>query len=142
MRKFLAISTFLLSSSVIAMESNPCVIVGSSVEIPIFNAMINDMGVKRESVVAKKTKLELLENKPVNNLLAMQLAKSDEKEISFVKYKELLSIYQSDNPRNLIIKYTYENTEGKHNVFIGSAIVNNNECSVGFNGYIVVERGF
>lgn len=142
MRKFLAISTLLLSSSVIAMESNPCVIVGSSVEIPISNAMINDMGVKRESIVAKKTKLELLENKPVNKLLAMQLAKNDEKELSFVKYKELFSIYQSDNPRNLIIKYTYENTEGKHNVFIGSAIVNNNECSVGFNGYIVVERGF
>ncbi|CAI1732579.1 Uncharacterised protein [Serratia quinivorans] len=142
MRKFFAISTFLCSSSVIAIESNPCVIVGSSVDVPIFNAMINEMGVKRESIVAKKTKLELLENKPVNKLLAMQMAKSDEKKLSFVKYKDLISIYQNDNPRNLIIKYTYENTDGKHNVFIGSAIVNNNECSVGFNGYIVVEREF
>ncbi|MGQ8776732.1 hypothetical protein ACUTQ5_20535 [Serratia sp. NA_112.1] len=142
MKNLLTSSLLLLSLSSAAMEKHPCVVVGSAVERPVYDAMIDEMGVKQESIVAKKTKLELLDNKPVNILLAMQLAKKDAQETTFVKYKELISIYQNDNPRNLIIKYTYENTAGKHNTFIGSAIVNNNECSVGFNGYIVVMREF
>jgi len=42
----------------------------------------------------------------------------------------------------LTVKFTYFNKDGKQNVFIASALVNDNECSVRFNGYLTVARAY
>lgn len=144
-KKYLLLSLlFIMSFSSYAVESNPCVVPGSSVEIPVFDFMIYSMGIKKTDVVESKTKLELIDNTPVTKELAVFFAT----ESKFKAHDNLLDlqgyydIYMMNNPRNLTIKYTYENLNGKHNVFIGSAIVNNDECSIRFNGQIIVKREF
>jgi len=61
---------------------------------------------------------------------------------NFVSLEEYREIYHEGNPRNLIVKVSYENKESKHNIFLASSIVNDDECSVRFNGYITVKREF
>ncbi len=42
----------------------------------------------------------------------------------------------------LTAKYTYFNQEGKKDVFIASGLINKDECSIRFNGYLTLAREF
>lgn len=42
----------------------------------------------------------------------------------------------------VVAKYTYRNAENKKNIFIASSLQHKYECSVRFNGYLIVEREF
>jgi len=144
-KKYLVFSwLFIVSSASYAVEPNPCVVAGSSVEIPVYDFMIDSMGIKKTDIVESKTKLELIDNTPVSKELATFFASQskDNAHDNLLSLKGYYDIYMMSNPRNLTIKYTYENPNGKHNVFIGSAIVNDDECSIRFNGQIIVKREF
>ena len=57
-------------------------------------------------------------------------------------WKDYSSTYADGNVYYLIVKFTFEDNAGKENIFIGSAFRNDDECSVGFGGYITVDAGF
>ena len=50
--------------------------------------------------------------------------------------------YSTDNTEVIIAKYIYHNAKNQKNVFISSSLKNKYECSVRFNGYLIVEREF
>ncbi|MFZ4834779.1 hypothetical protein [Rouxiella sp. Mn2063] len=142
--KQLILAGYFFCSATYAVEPNPCVVVGSSVEIPVFNFMVESMGIKKADILESKTKLELLENTLLTPVYSNYLAEKSKAEAkdSWLSLKDYREIFSDGNPRNLVIKYTYENIHGKHNIFIGSAIVNDDECSIDFNGQIIVQREF
>lgn len=46
------------------------------------------------------------------------------------------------NPMNIIVRFDYVNKENKHNITLASLVVSEAECSISFNGYIIVKREF
>ena len=126
----------------LAVVSNPCAVARSSLNIDMMNAMQEDLGISQDLLVKNKTKVKLIANEPISKVFAEQLAKNEQSKYKYLSYYELLTTYTEDEPRNLIIKYTYFNKNGKENIFIASSFVNSNECSLGFNGYITVKREF
>ncbi|WP_158780520.1 Shiga toxin A subunit [Pantoea sp. BAV 3049] len=128
----------------IPVEPDACVVPDSSVEISMFDSMIDNLKIDQSVVARGQTKMELLDNRLVSPLFAEYLAQKSwdndkDKWLSVERYKR---IYSEHNVRNLIVKITYFNNERKKNVFIASALVNDDECSIDFNGYIIVSREF
>ncbi len=50
--------------------------------------------------------------------------------------------FRENNAKNIIVKFIYEDVAHKHNVILGSALVSDDECSVRFNGYLLISREF
>lgn len=110
----------------------------------MMDEMYKSMRINPDTIVREKTRTELLSNNAVSDILATQYAQAEYKNAphnwsSFERYKESYTEY---NPRNLIIKFTYENKDKKKNVFLVSAFANDYECDIRFNGYIIVKREF
>jgi hypothetical protein len=147
MRNILKIISFIpiiAVFNVIAVDKNPCAVPESSISTSMVDSMVNDFGIVRGSIAENKIKMELIDNTAVNKAYASYLANEDYKKDTehFVKLDEYKKIYLEDNPRNLITKISIENNKGLQNTFISSSIVNDNECSVRFNGYITVKREY
>lgn len=125
-------------------KPNPCTVPESAIGIGMMDAMDQDMRIDIQTLQRDKTKVTLLSNTAVSEQLAEQFAITDEKKStnSWLSVKDYKKIYLEDNTRNLIIKYDYENKQGKHDIFIVSALVNDNECSVRFNDYLIAGREF
>jgi len=70
------------------------------------------------------------------------MAKKAIENLDYDDFEGMKNAFMEYNPRNLIIRYSFVNKEGKENILIGSSIVNDEECSVTFNGYITVKREF
>jgi len=130
--------------NVMAVDKNPCAVPESSIVTSMMDSMVNDFGIVRGSIPENKIKMELIDNTAVSKAYASYLAGEDYKKDTehFVKLDEYKKIYLEDNPRNLITKISIENNKGLQNTFISSSIVNDNECSVRFNGYITVKREY
>lgn len=143
---FFVISLLFLADISFAAEvkTNPCITPESAIGIGLMDAMEKNMRIDIHTLQRNKTKVSLLENTKVSEKLAEQFAIADEKKSpdSWLSVKDYKKIYLEDNARNLIIRYDYENKQSKHNIFIVSALVNDNECSVRFNGYLIVQRQF
>lgn len=124
-----------------AAASHPCLKIGRSPDIAIRQVMKDQLKIDVGRIVEDKTKMELLAAKPVTRLLAEEVY---QRETSFHSgdKDETIRLIMGENAKNLIIKYTYKNRDGRENVFISSYIVNDDECSVLFNGYITVSREF
>lgn len=144
MIKLLIAILILLPELVWAFPSNPCIKTDSSIDINMMDAMEQDMKIDMSTILRDKTASQLIENSPVNDVLAKHYAVKDEKKSPdrWLSVKDYTKIYLDSEARNLIVKFTYENDKGKHNVFFVSAIVNNSECSIRFNGYIIAQREF
>ncbi|PLR30108.1 hypothetical protein [Chimaeribacter arupi] len=140
----LIIALTLTSSGLGAVEKNPCIVPHASIGIGMVNAMEQDMGIDARILQEDKTSAELIDNTKMTEILAEQFAVNEARREGkgWLSAEEYKKIYYNDNTRNLIVKYNYENNMGKHNVFLTSALVNDNECSVRFNGYIIVKREF
>lgn len=139
-----ALVTIATSNAVAVVKSNPCIVPQSSVGISMLNSMDKEMKIDISTILRDKTKTELVMNEPVSHQLAEQFAIIDEKQNPnmWLSVKDYINVYSESNARNLIVKFTFENTNRQHNVFLASALVNDNECSVRFNGYIIVKRDF
>ena len=137
-----------VSQSVNADANTFCLRQDGAIQSQMRSVMINDLGVDAKSLDDKKTRLELLSESKVSRVLAEQFAKKDldkdkaKSDIFNLTWNDYLTTYTDDNVINLIIKYTFENKIGKKNVFIGSAIINDNECTVNTEGYVTVSREF
>lgn len=93
-------------------------------------------------VVRDKTKVEVLSLSPVSDAFASQLAQADMKTGNGLSFKEYYGIYHDNGAMNLTAKYTYTNAKGERNVYVVSSLLNNDECSVRFNGFLTLSREF
>lgn len=121
-----------------------CTAPQSGTGITMMDEMYRSMRIDVDTIVKEKTTTELIANNPITDRLASQYALKSYSEASdnwtsVRSYKEIFSQY---NVRNLIIKFTFENKEKKQNIFLVSTLANDYECSVRFNGYIIVKREF
>lgn len=55
---------------------------------------------------------------------------------------EITKTYTEHHVQNLMVEYIYTNPQGKKNVYLASSFINDNECSVEFQGYLIVEQNF
>ncbi|MFH8136144.1 hypothetical protein ABU178_18505 [Pantoea osteomyelitidis] len=118
--------------------------INRSVGVSMTDAMVEDFGLQESDILLEKTKMTLLERENVTEKMALFFAQEDKKDpgLEHVKLNSLKEIYKEDNPKNLIIKYEYFNKENKRNILLGSVVVSDAECSLRFNGYIIVKREF
>lgn len=142
MKKLLFCILASFSFSSLAVQKNNCVVINSAVEIALRQALADDVGLDPDELDLKQSRLELIDNVLITDKLARQYAREDVVETKNSDYMGLYNIYKTNNARNLIVKYTYFNKQGKKNVYIGSALVDDSECSLGFKGYLTVSREF
>ncbi|MEI2267222.1 hypothetical protein [Erwinia sp. CGal63] len=114
----------------------------SSTGMEMIDQMRDAMHIDPKSIVEKETTTELLFNEPVTDILSTYYAKVSYDEDGSLPLNEYKEIYADDNPRNLIIKFTFKNKQEKENVFLVSAIASDYECNIRYNGYIIAKREF
>lgn len=116
-----------------------CATRGHYAEEMLLSAVTKE-GVK--GIERDKTVVEVLNISPVSDAFAHQLAQEDAKIGSGLSLKDYYGIYHDNGAMNLTAKYTYTNAKGASNVYIVSSLLNNDECSVRFNGYLTLSREF
>ncbi|WP_053145960.1 hypothetical protein [Erwinia billingiae] len=125
-------------------EDNNCKAPQSGTGIIMMDEMSRSMKIDTDTIIKEKTTTELIYNNPITDRLASQYALKSYNEApnNWTSVKSYKEIFSEHNVRNLIIKFTFENKEKKQNVFLVSTLANDDECSVRFNGYIIVKREF
>ncbi len=116
-----------------------CATRGHYAEEMLLSAVTKE-GVK--GIERDKTAVEVLNLSPVSDAFARQLAQEDSKTGNGLSLKDYYGIYHDNGAMNLTAKYTYTNAKGASNVYIVSSLLNNDECSVRFNGYLTLSREF
>ncbi|HHE5699700.1 TPA: Shiga toxin A subunit [Citrobacter amalonaticus] len=119
-----------------------CATRGRYVEQRLFSAITNDLGIDPTAIARGKTSSEILSITPVSEVFARQMAKTDSVAGNGLSENEYFSIYHDKHAMNLTVQYTYTSTEGKKDVFIVSALLNDDECSIRHNGYLTISREF
>lgn len=94
------------------------------------------------SVDRGKTTVEILSITPVSGLFAWQMAKADSQKTSELSAEDYFRGYQQKNVQNLTVKYSYIDDNGLRDIFIASSLINDDKCSVRFNGYMTLSRKF
>lgn len=102
----------------------------------------NAPGIKLANIPNSKIATEILSITPVSEVFARQMAKADSATGNSLSENDYFQIYHSNHAMNLIVRYTYTNNDGKKDVFISSALMNDEECSVRYNGYMTISREF
>lgn len=124
--------------------TDSCAVPGSSVEMDMTRGVSKDLGLK----AITPPKMELLAVSPVGQALADQYAKADRatdlarKSGHALGYEDYFSSYHDNGAKTLLIKYTYENAAKQKNIFVASSLVNDDECSIRFNGYVTLQREY
>ena len=138
---FLAIISF---PSLATVTPQSCLDIDRSVGVSMTEAMVEDFKINEKELVLRKTKMTILDIQDVTEVMANFFAREYQEEMHFPDsdLNDYVNIYKEANPKNLIIKYDFVNKQNKHNIFIASVLVNDNECSLGFKGYITVRREF
>ncbi|WP_312267957.1 Shiga toxin A subunit [Pseudescherichia sp.] len=125
-----------------------CANVGASIETGLFQDITRSMNIAPSSIIKDMTSVEVLNISPVSRIFAAQMAAVDHKadiarkdglELSESQY---LSSYYDNGVKNVTAKYTYQNKDGKKDIFIASGLINADECSVRYNGHLTLSREF
>lgn len=117
-------------------------------ESSLFDAMKRDLSINPSTIIKDKTKVEILDISSVSKLYAESLAKVDyEKDkarnkTAMLDEESYFASYYENQVKSIVAKYTYINNDRKKDVFIASSLMNADECSVRFNGYITLSREF
>jgi hypothetical protein len=126
---------------------NNCATVGASMESWLFDAIQKDLKIDVSTIQKDKTEVEIITTTPVSVMFAEVLAKLDRAD-SIAKGKatipesEYFSSYYENGAQSITAKYTYISKTNKKDVFIASSLMNKDECSIRFNGYITLSREF
>ncbi|WP_336222156.1 Shiga toxin A subunit [Citrobacter amalonaticus] len=146
---FKVIVSLLASIPVISYaQNNGCATVGASMELSLFDAMQSDLNINPSTILKNKTRVEVLDVSPVSKLYAESLAKNDydkdkaRNKVAMLDEKSYFDSYYENQAKSIVAKYTYISSGRKKNVLIASSLMNENECSVRFNGYIILSREF
>ncbi len=147
MRKKSILSYLLLFASCSALADvipEPCLDIHRSIGVSMTDAMINDFGIKAHDLLLNQTKMTLISKQNVTKKLAELYGHQSYKSIEGnpLKESDYSDIYRQSNAQNIIVEYDYINREHKHNIILASHIINDDECSIRFNGYIIVKREF
>ncbi|WP_181574922.1 Shiga toxin A subunit [Enterobacter hormaechei] len=146
-KKQLIFSLMLLPILVHA-KSPSCAAIGLFMESTLFDALSNELNIDTSTIDETKAKVELIDASPVSKIYAESLAKIDyakdqSKDKTLAIYKKIyLSSYFENDVKTITAKYTYINKDAKKDVFIASSLMNKDECSIIFNGYIILSRQF
>ena len=146
MKKLLILITFIPILSFAKNEG--CASVGSAMEAILFNKLAEYLSIYTSTVDEMKAKVDVLDITPISRMYAEKLARIDfdkdpDKDKTEDKYKNIyLSSYYDNEVKSITAKYTYTDKHGKKDVFIASSLMNKDECSVRFNGYITLSREF
>ncbi len=136
---FLPLASVALAGLLLPAPRNECAIRGHYAEEMLLSAVTKD-GVK--GIERDKTTVEVLNISPVSDAFARQLAQADTKNGNGLSFKDYYGIYHDNGAMALTAKYTYTNARGASNIYIVSSLLNNDECSVRFNGYLTLSREF
>lgn len=124
-----------------------CASVGASMELSLFDAISKDLKIDPAAIQRDKTTVEIINTVTVSELYAESLAKRDHKESidkgqATIPVRDYFSSYYENNARSITAKYTYTNVWGMKDIFIASSLINKDECSIRFNGYLTLAREF
>lgn len=140
-----ALFTFIIcvnASAGVTPES--CLDINRSVGVSMTDALVADLDIKESDILVDKTKLSLISTNNVTPELAETLARKNYSTESthFFSIDKGKQMFMESNAKNIIVKYDYINHKNKHIVTLASLLINDDECSVNFNGYIIVKREF
>lgn len=124
------------------LPGSECAAPGHYAESMLQVSVKKDLGIKLENIQNSKIVTEILSIAPVSDVFARQMAKADSASGKGLSENDYFKIYHSNHVLNLIVRYTYTNDVGKKDVFISSALMNDEECSVRYNGYMTISREF
>ena len=125
-----------------------CAAVGLSMESSLFDALSKDLKIDTSTVDKNKAKVDIIDISPISKTYAESLARIDynkdpSKEKTEHTYNKIyFSSYYYNGVKSITAKYTYMNKAKKKDVFIASSLMNKDECSIRFNGYITLSREF
>ncbi|MBB3321290.1 MULTISPECIES: Shiga toxin A subunit [Atlantibacter] len=125
-----------------------CATAGASMEISLFEALSEQLKIDTSTIVRDKTQVKILDITPISKIYAEYLARID-----FNKYpgkdktedtynRIFFSSYYENEVKSITAQYTYFNKDKKKAVFIATSLMNKDECSIRFNGYITLSREF
>lgn len=143
MKKFLTI----IFIAAISFAQPGCESVGASMETELFYKLSKELKIDTSGIDEYKAKVELINISPISKAYATYLAKLDHEE-SLSKSKltlpesEYFSSYYENEVKSITAQYTYFNKDKKKAVFIATSLMNKDECSIRFNGYITLSREF
>ena len=143
MKKFLTI----IFIPAISFAQPGCESVGASMETELFYKLSKELKIDTSGIDEYKAKVELINISPISKAYATYLAKLDNEE-SLSKSKltlpesEYFSSYYENEVKSITAQYTYFNKDKKKAVFIATSLMNKDECSIRFNGYITLSREF
>ncbi|MEX0532646.1 Shiga toxin A subunit [Raoultella terrigena] len=124
-----------------------CASVGASMELSLFDAISKDLKIDPAAIQRDKTTVEIINTTAVSELYAESLANVDrendvDKGKATIPTGDYFSSYYENNARSITEKYTYTNARGMKDIFIASSLMNKDECSIRFNGYLTLAREF
>lgn len=107
-------------------------------------SVMRDLHIDAGSLQEKHVSVEVLAITPVSKIFAEQMATTDSEMQTEIKLKkeDFFESYYTNGAKSITAKYTFTNGKGKRDVFIASSLLNNDECSVRFNGYLTLSREF
>lgn len=127
---------------------NSCASIDSSMELSLFEAITQNLNISENSIQRDKTQVVLLDSSPISTIFANQLAhidyEADKKGTgtALLSEKEYQSTYKENGVMSITAKYIYTNKDNKKDVFIATSLMNKDECSIRFNGYLTLSREF
>jgi hypothetical protein len=127
-----------------AAPNSDCAAPGHYVEGMLLTSIKNDLGVDLTTIQYKKTVVEVLSVEQVSDFFAKKLAVADSQKQAGtgLAEKDYYDSYRDNHVVNVTAKYTFTNRDNKRSVFISSALANDDECSVRYNGYLTLSREF
>lgn len=134
--------------TLVCAQGKGCATVGASMEISLLDEIQKVLNIDPSSIQKTKTIAEVINISPVTKLYARSLAnmdyEADKNKLgkAYIKESDYFSSYYGNHVQTITAKYVYFNNENKKDVFIASSLMNTEECSIRFNGYLVLYREF
>lgn len=127
-----------------ALSAKDCMYIEGSINTDMTDAFTHDFGLSQKDFQWDATIMELVSENKTDFTLANHFATLDKIDYGedFLGTEDIRKTFLGPNAKNLIIRFTYLNKEHKRNVFLASALIDDDECSIRFNGYIIVKREF
>ncbi len=125
-----------------------CATAGASMEISLFEALSEQLSIDTSTIVRDKTQVKILDITPVSRTYAEYLARFDfnhyhGKDKTEDTYNSIFFPgYYENDVKSITAQYTWFNNKKKQAVFIATSLMNKDECSIRFNGYITLSREF
>lgn len=125
-----------------------CTTAGASMEISLFEALSEQLSIDTSTIVRDKIQVKILDITPVSRTYAEYLARFDfnhyhGKDKTEDTYTSIFFPgYYENDVKSITAQYTYFNNKKKKAVFIATSLMNKDECSIRFNGYITLSREF